>query len=362
MCYDEYTWSTGGLGLPPEVTLDGQEGAGPALSRFVHGSDCRPCRSRPSLNLRRRLWVTMSSRRSGTSSKRKRTTPQKLKSRKLFAVSGNDLEPPSISRAKDDQDGFPETLHNRENVPKSHSQSLLKKESLSETPQNKENMPGSAQRGRGRPKGSKNKTFPVSPTRVYSVREGKPPAYSPKKDDGAKQENGVSTPHRGRGRPKGSVKVKPIGEIVPKKSRGRPKGSKNRKPTKAALLKLSSGPKKPGRGRPRKILVTNEVATPKQERRGRPKGSLNKVPSAKKLALLSGTHEIKKRGRPKKIHLHPSPVKPLTPKRPRGRPKSINISAPVPSIVAKDSEDENETHDDKEEDDGQKIDETDSDE
>ncbi|XP_069800416.1 chromosomal protein D1-like [Dendropsophus ebraccatus] len=295
----------------------------------------------------------MSSRRAGTSSKRKRTTPQKLKSRKLFAVSGNDLlESPSISKARDgenqdSQHGFHEKLHNRENVPKSLLQTSSKKESLSETPQNKENLPGSPQRGRGRPKGSKNKTFPVSPTRVYSVREGKSPAYSPKKEV-VKQENGVSTPHRGRGRPKGTVKIKPITSDVPKsRGRGRPKGSKNRKPSKAALMKLAPGSQKPGRGRPRKTLVTSEVQTPKRER-GRPKGSLNKVPSAKKLASLSGTHEIKKRGRPKKIHLHPSPVKPLTPKRPRGRPKSTG-SASKPRSMMKDSDDDD-MHYDKEDD------------
>ncbi|XP_073498061.1 uncharacterized protein [Phyllobates terribilis] len=290
----------------------------------------------------------MSARRLNTSSKRKRTTPQKLKSRKLFAVSGNDLAESGDGENQDFQlclSQSPETLHNRENMPKSLHQSPSKKESLTETPQNKENMPGKyssdseiTQRGRGRPKGSKNKTFPVSPTRVYSVREGKSPGYSPKKDSDPQHENGVPTPHRGRGRPKGSRKVIPSGENTPKRARGRPKGSKNKKPPKSAMMKVvSPGVQKAGRGRPRKVPVTNEGETPKRER-GRPKGSLNKVPSAKKLILSSGTQEKRNRGRPKKIVLHQSPVVPLGPKRPRGRPKSITKDVPVPSDELKPSE------------------------
>ncbi|XP_073417471.1 uncharacterized protein [Dendrobates tinctorius] len=287
----------------------------------------------------------MSARRLSTSSKRKRSTPQKLKSRKLFAVSGNDLAESGDGENQDTQlclSQSPETLHNRENVPKSPHQSPSKKESLTETPQNKENMPGKyssdsemAPRGRGRPKGSKNKTFTSSVTRVYSVREGKSPTSSPKKDSDPQQENGVIIPHRGRGRPKGSKKVIPSGENTPKRSRGRPKGSKNKKPSK----KGSSGVQKAGRGRPRKVPVTNEVETPKRER-GRPKGSLNKVTKAKKLIISTGTKEKRNRGRPKKIVLHQSPVVPLGPKRPRGRPKSITKHVPVPSPELKPSKEE----------------------
>lgn len=327
----------------------------------------------------------MSTRRSDTSSKRKRTTPQKLKNRKRFAVSDSDLtESAHASRTRDgeNQDSqlclseFPETLHNRENVPKSPPQTLSKRESLTETPQNKENMPGQyssgparSQRGRGRPKGSKNKTFPVSPTRVYSVREGKTPVYSSRKDDVAKHENGVETPHKGRGRPKGSTKVKPISEDIPKRSRGRPKGSKNKKPSKAARMvkshKLIPGPEKAGRGRPRKLPFPSEGEPPKRER-GRPKGSLNKIPSAKKLISLSGTHEEKKRGRPKKIVLHHSSVMPLTPKRPRGRPKSTGSL--VPSSLLKTSqyntlaEEEEDDEDHKEDDEDNKDDKDDEEE
>ncbi|XP_075692621.1 uncharacterized protein LOC142659928 isoform X2 [Rhinoderma darwinii] len=283
----------------------------------------------------------MSARRSDTSSKRKRTTPQKLKNRKLFAVSENDLiESPHFSKARDgeNQDSqlclsqFPETLHNRENVPKSLHQTPSKKESLTEKPQNKENMPGkyssvsaTAHRGRGRPKGSKNKTFPVSATRVYSVREGKSPIYSLKKEGDMKHQDDAETPHRGRGRPKGSTK-----KIIP-------------------------GPQKVGRGRPRK-LPSNEGETPKRGR-GRPKGSLNKSTSAKKLTVISGTHEKKKPGRPKKMVLHHTAVSPLTPKRPRGRPKSAGGHVPVPSNLLKrleycaQVEGDDEDDDDEEEDD-----------
>ncbi|XP_075692616.1 uncharacterized protein LOC142659928 isoform X1 [Rhinoderma darwinii] len=313
----------------------------------------------------------MSARRSDTSSKRKRTTPQKLKNRKLFAVSENDLiESPHFSKARDgeNQDSqlclsqFPETLHNRENVPKSLHQTPSKKESLTEKPQNKENMPGkyssvsaTAHRGRGRPKGSKNKTFPVSATRVYSVREGKSPIYSLKKEGDMKHQDDAETPHRGRGRPKGSTKVRSSGQDIPKRSRGRPKGSKNKKPSKAALLKIIPGPQKVGRGRPRK-LPSNEGETPKRGR-GRPKGSLNKSTSAKKLTVISGTHEKKKPGRPKKMVLHHTAVSPLTPKRPRGRPKSAGGHVPVPSNLLKrleycaQVEGDDEDDDDEEEDD-----------
>ncbi|CAJ0946077.1 unnamed protein product [Ranitomeya imitator] len=328
-------------------------------------------RSRERGEERERWWrVIMSARRLNTSSKRKRSTPQKLKSRKLFAVSGNDLSESGDGENQDFQlclSPSPETLHNRENVPKSLHQSPSKKE----TPQNKENRPGQyssdserTQRGRGRPKGSKNKTFPTSATRVYSVREGKSPTSSPKKDSDPHQENGVTTPHRGRGRPKGSRKVIPSGENTPKRSRGRPKGSKNKKPSKASMTKVvSSGVKKAGRGRPRKVPVTNEVETPKRER-GRPKGSLNKVTKAKKLTLSTGTQEKRNRGRPRKIVLHQSPVVPLGPKRPRGRPKSISKDVPVPSPELQPSEKEEYSQEedyDKDDDDDDEEEDNDSD-
>lgn len=269
----------------------------------------------------------MSTGRSDTSSKRKRSTPQKFKSRKLFASSRHDiLEQPEFSRARDGE----------------AQENQLSLSKLPVTLQNKENMPekcpnGSvtSTRGRGRPKGSKNKTFPTLPTKVYDVREGKAAAYTSMSEGDLTSDspNIVVIPHRGRGRPRGSTKVKPVGEGVPKRSRGRPKGSKNKKPSKATLLKILASGGKIGRGRPRKTSHTNDMnegLTPKRGR-GRPKGSLNKGLTPKRVAPLSGTLEYKKRGRPKKmIILHHSGILSLTPKRPRGRPRKKGSFSETP--------------------------------
>lgn len=268
----------------------------------------------------------MSTGRSDTSSKRKRSTPQKFKSRKLFAPSRHDiLEQPEFSRARDGEaqenqlslSKLPVTLQNKENLPE-------------KCPNGSVTSP----RGRGRPKGSKNKTFPTLPTKMYDVREGKVAAYTSMSGDDNKSESPsiVVTLNRGRGRPKGSTKVKQDGEGVPKRPRGRPKGSKNKKPSKAVLLKMLASGGKIGRGRPRKNSYTNDMnqsLTPKRGR-GRPRGSLNKVMTPKKLTLLSGTLEVKKRGRPRKIILHHSGVLSLTPKRPRGRPKKEESFSEIP--------------------------------
>ncbi|XP_072285650.1 uncharacterized protein [Pyxicephalus adspersus] len=296
----------------------------------------------------------MSTGRSDTSSKRKRSTPQKFKSRKLFASSRHDILEPEFSRARDG--GVQEI---QLSLPK-----------LPVTLQNKENMPekcpnGSmtASRGRGRPKGSKNKTFPSLPTKVYAVREGKSPIYTSRPVSSGHNEslNRDVTPHRGRGRPKGSTKVKPIGEDVPKRSRGRPKGSKNKKPSKATLLKMLTSGEKIGRGRPRKVPHPNEALTPKRGR-GRPKGSLNKVSSAKRLALMSGTLEVKKRGRPKKIMLHHSALLSLTPKRSRGRPRKKGSFAAVTSHELKSSESNTEDEDNLDSDEDNDVDDDDKEE
>ncbi|KAM9323867.1 uncharacterized protein PAF06_020103 [Gastrophryne carolinensis] len=250
----------------------------------------------------------MSSGRSDTSSKRKKSTPQKFKSRKLFTTSGNDFLEPEFSRARDveDQEGqlelsiLPVTLQNKENLPEECPNG-------SETP-----------RGRGRPKGSKNKTFPTAAKRVYDVRETKPALDSIKCESDGDQE--PPTPHRGRGRPKGSTKVKRVEDLGPKRARGRPKGSKNKKPSKATLLQMLSSGQKIGRGRPRKTPLADESPLIPKRGRGRPKGSLNKVPSTKRLTKLPGPDSVKrKRGRPTK-HWVNKTVQPLTPKRPRGRP------------------------------------------
>ena len=96
-----------------------------------------------------------------------------------------------------------------------------------------------AKRGRGRPKGSKNK---------------------PKVSTNATTEN---TPKRGRGRPKGSKnKPKPsintTTENTPKRGRGRPKGSKN-KPKVSTNATTENTPKR-GRGRPKGSKNKNKTA------------------------------------------------------------------------------------------------------
>ncbi|XP_068103881.1 serine/arginine repetitive matrix protein 5-like, partial [Hyperolius riggenbachi] len=219
------------------------------------------------------VLVTMSTGRPNTSSKRKKSTPKKFKSRKLFASSGNDLS---------------EEAENSISAEESKQEGQLSPSKLPTTPQNKENVPantygsGTVPRGRGRPKGSKNKTFPSSPTRVYAVREVKSPVYHSKtviRSDSAPQ-------NRGRGRPKGSTKVKAVVPDGPKRSRGRPKGSKNKKPSKASLLKKITSGQKLGRGRPRKNPETSsESLTPKRGR-GRPKGSLNKLTYARRVQTI----------------------------------------------------------------------------
>ncbi|MDR0723785.1 MAG: transposase [Endomicrobium sp.] len=101
--------------------------------------------------------------------------------------------------------------------------------------------------------------------------------------------------NRGRGRPKGSKNKKTSGiraahntdgsEIKPSKKRGRPIGIKNKvKPKKDTLLNIDTSELKPSRGR------------------GRPKGSKNKVKSKKDTLIDIDTSELKPsrgRGRPK---------------------------------------------------------------
>ena len=149
-------------------------------------------------------------------------------------------------------------------------------------------------RGRGRPKGSKNKTTLA-------------------KEQAAQKQLTVSeaSDKRGRGRPKGSKnkatlakeqaaqKQQTASSATAKRGRGRPKGSKN----KATLAKeqaaqkqltVSAASEKRGRGRPKgsknKATLANEQAAQKQltasaatekRGRGRPKGSKNKTTPAK---------------------------------------------------------------------------------
>ena len=172
-------------------------------------------------------------------------------------------------------------------------------------------------RGRGRPKGSKNK------------------ATLAKEQAAQKQLTAsAATEKRGRGRPKGSKNKATLAKeqvaqdqltassATEKRGRGRPKGSKN----KATLAKeqaaqkqlaVSVASEKRGRGRPKgsknKATLAKEQAAQKQltasvatEKlgRGRPKGNKNKATLAKEQAAqkqltASAASEKRGRGRPK---------------------------------------------------------------
>ena len=172
-------------------------------------------------------------------------------------------------------------------------------------------------RGRGRPKGSKNK------------------ATLAKEQAAQKQQTASSaTAKRGRGRPKGSKNKATLANeqaaqkqltasaASEKRGRGRPKGSKN----KATLaneqaaqkqLEVSAASEKRGRGRPKgsknKATLANEQAAQKQltassatakRGRGRPKGSKNKATlaneqAAQKQLTASSATAKRGRGRPK---------------------------------------------------------------
>ena len=172
-------------------------------------------------------------------------------------------------------------------------------------------------RGRGRPKGSKNK------------------ATLAKEQAAQKQQTASSaTAKRGRGRPKGSKnkttlanelavqKDQTASAATEKRGRGRPKGSKNKaklanEQAAQKQLTASAAPEKRGRGRPKgsknKTTLTKEQAAQKQltafaatekRGRGRPKGSKNKTTLAKeqtaqKQLTASAATEKRGRGRPK---------------------------------------------------------------
>ena len=172
-------------------------------------------------------------------------------------------------------------------------------------------------RGRGRPKGSKNKAT------LAKEQEAK-----------NKETTTLATEKRGRGRPKGSKNKATLANAqaaqkqltasaaTEKRGRGRPKGSKN----KATLAKeqaaqkqlaVSAASEKRGRGRPKgsknKTTLANEQSARKQltasaatekRGRGRPKGSKNKVTlaneqAAQKQLTASAATEKRGRGRPK---------------------------------------------------------------
>ena len=172
-------------------------------------------------------------------------------------------------------------------------------------------------RGRGRPKGSKNKAT------LAKEQEAK-----------NKETTTLATEKRGRGRPKGSKnkatlakeqaaqKQLAVSAASEKRGRGRPKGSKN----KATLAKeqaaqkqlaVSAASEKRGRGRPKgsknKATLANAQAAQKQlavsaasekRGRGRPKGSKNNTTlaneqAAQKQLAVSAASEKRGRGRPK---------------------------------------------------------------
>ena len=187
-------------------------------------------------------------------------------------------------------------------------ESLIPVQNTSATPE---------KRGRGRPKGRKNKITLA------------------KEQAAQKQQTASSaTAKRGRGRPNGSKnkatlaneqaaqKQLTVSAASEKRGRGRPKGSKN----KATLAKEQAAPKqqtaslataKRGRGRPKgsknKTTFANEQAAQKplavfaaseKRDRGRPKGSKNKATLAKEQAAqkqltASAASEKRGRGRPK---------------------------------------------------------------
>ncbi|XP_019957596.2 chromosomal protein D1 [Paralichthys olivaceus] len=221
-------------------------------------------------------------------------------------------------------------------------------------------------RGKGRPKGSKNKTSKGDST---PKKRGRPKKSLSNNTPGTEQlPNGGSVPPKmKRGRPKGSVKrVSESGKegegSSVKRKRGRPKGSPNKKPrlqtevssegeadTDGSLNSptervggrlrstqsngISDTPKR-RRGRPRKNQVT-DGSQPVKRGRGRPKGSLNKKrPASKVQGTISRSQRVQvrplrltssppsKRGRPRKNPL-PTPVERNKPKvwKPLGRPR-----------------------------------------
>ncbi|XP_053330063.1 uncharacterized protein LOC128503893 [Spea bombifrons] len=230
----------------------------------------------------------MSATKAESSAKRKRSKPHKLgdKKRILSRKDSEEIVPSSQESSRGRNEEFEKE--------REHSPARSTEESV---PQKCPNGGNSTPRGRGRPKGSKNKTFTASSIMVSRARNGQ---YQrdlhhtqpfPKHEEKREHPGGGDIPHRGRGRPKGSknkaypgslkVTVQSAGENMPKRTRGRPKGSLNKNPSKAALKVKTEVPKM-GRGRPKKILATNGAVVPKRAR-GRPKGSLNKRSSAKKV-------------------------------------------------------------------------------
>lgn len=227
------------------------------------------------------------------------------------------------------------------------------------------NSSGESHKGRGRPKGSKNRSsIQNSSTERSPKRRGRPKkSVKPEKAAAEDLLNGGSNATK-RGRPKGSKNKSEMsreeeGSSITPRKRGRPKGSLNKKP------RLGSSEGERGllpqrrRGRPRKGMeksasVATGVSQPVKRGRGRPKGSLNKKPSAfrvrgkvgrpPKVSGLPGRGRKRgrprqqpgKRGRPRKYPL-PSPEELKKPKvwKPLGRPRKYpRVDPPEGAVPA----------------------------
>ncbi|XP_041664532.1 serine/arginine repetitive matrix protein 1 [Cheilinus undulatus] len=224
-------------------------------------------------------------------------------------------------------------------------------------------------KGRGRLKGSKNRTSNVGSSIPQSSpkKRGRPKkSISPGMPVGEVLANGVGdAPVSRRGRPKGSGKRKLESDTGTPKKRGRPKGSTNKKPrleltgvdginidgsTKQLVKrgrgrpKGSSNKKVRGRvGRPPKV----QLLPPPKQKRGRPKKEPAKRGRPRKYPLPS-PDEVKRPkvwkplGRPRKYPRVDPPGGALsTPKRSRGRPRKseskkgahLRIKFPIPSSL-----------------------------
>ena len=238
-------------------------------------------------------------------------------------------------------------------------------------------------RGRGRPKGSKNKATLANEQaaqKQLTVSEasekrgrGRPKGSNNKatlaKEQAAQKQQTASsaTAKRGRGRPKGSKnkatlakeqaaqKQLTVSAASEKRGRGRPKGSKNKttfanEQAAQKQLAVSAASEKRGRGRPKgsknKAILAKEQAAQKQltasaatekRGRGRPKGSKNKITLAKEQAAqkqqtASSATAKRGRGRPKGSKNKATLAKEQTSssanaKRGRGRPKGSKNKA-----------------------------------
>ncbi|CAL9691612.1 unnamed protein product [Knipowitschia caucasica] len=231
----------------------------------------------------------------------------------------------------------------------------------------------SGKRGRGRPKGSANKSNvnsvnsakkrgrPKSSSVTLAVRDlngvsakrlrGHPKSaafsYEDSFEDDSDSDESVSPPKK-RGRPKGSFKkpkpdseMKSDNEGAAKRGRGRPKGSFKKPKPDSEMKSDNEGAAKRGRGRPKKGPVKGKRGRPKKnipagakrevtdgtksshKRPGRPKGSRNKPVVTVQVESTSG--------RPSRVHIPPDKLHISLPRKypgKRGRPKKNQRGRP----------------------------------